>query len=54
METKRILTEEQLLEEGKNWGSHEFIEYYSQLHGVMTLEEFDAFNMQIINEKFKK
>lgn len=51
---KMALTEEQLLVEGKNWTSHDFIEYYKQLYGVMTLDEFREFNMKIIKENFPK
>lgn len=54
MVEKRVLTEQQILEEGAKWTPREFIDYYSQLYGVMTLEEFDAFNMKIIDEKFPK
>ena len=54
MREKLILTEEQILEVGKNWTPRDFIDYYSQLYGVMTLEEFEAFNMKIIDEIFPK
>lgn len=48
------LTEEELLEVGKNWGAREFIEYYSRLYGVMSMEEFHELNMTIIDELFPK
>lgn len=54
MVKEEILTEEQILLEGKNWTPHDFIEYYKQLYGIMTLEEFREFNMKIIREKFPR
>ena len=54
MKEKRILTEEEILEEGKKWNSHDFIDYYSQLYGVMTIDDFRDFNMKIISKKFPK
>lgn len=37
-----------------NWTPREFIEYYSAKYGVMTIDEFDDLNMEIISEIFPK
>ena len=54
MKEKRILIEKEILEEEKKWNPHDFIDYYSQLYGVMTMDEFREFNMEIINKNFTK
>lgn len=54
MQNFKELTEEELLEVGKNWGPREFIEYYSRLYGVMSMEEFHELNMTIMDELFPK
>lgn len=54
MKEKRILTEKEILEEGKKWSPRDFIDYYSQLYGAMTMDEFREFNMEIINKNFIK
>jgi hypothetical protein len=54
MQNFKELTEEELLSVAKNWGPREFIEYYSRLYGVMSMEEFHELNMTIIDELFPK
>ncbi len=37
---KKVLTEQELIEEGKNWSAAQWISYISNKSGVMTAGEF--------------
>ena len=54
MQNFKELPEEELLVVAQKWGPREFIEYYSRLYGVMSMEEFHELNMTIIDELFPK
>ncbi len=47
-----ILTEEELHNAARTWDAETFIEFYSDLYGTMTMEEFRKFNVDIIKEIF--
>lgn len=44
----RDINGEEYPEDAANWTAEDFIAYYSKKYGVMTLEEFDQFNKDII------
>ena len=46
-----ILTEEELNNAARTWTPN-FIKFYSDLYGIMTMEEFRKFNLDIINKTF--
>lgn len=43
---------QKLPEEAVNWTANDFIEYYSKLYGVMTMDEFQDFNLKLIDMLF--
>lgn len=43
---------QKLPEEAINWTANDFIEYYSKLYGVMTMDEFQDFNLKLIDMLF--
>lgn len=51
---KDILTEEELGTAARTWTPETFIKFYSDLYGIMTMEEFRKFNTDIINKTFPR
>lgn len=47
-----ILTEEELNNAARTWTPNTFIKFHSDLYGIMTMEEFRKFNLDIINKTF--
>lgn len=52
MENK-ILTEEQLIAEGKKWTAAQWIEYISNKSGVMTAQEFHDLGIAELKKRYK-
>lgn len=50
---KRILEEEQLISEGKNWTAAQWIEYIKNKSGVMTPQEFHDFGIMELKKRYE-